>query len=234
MNVLQVENLCASYGRIQVIRNVSLMVGKAEVLILLGPNGAGKSSTLGAMAGLVASTGAVEVEGQALGSLPAHRRARMGVSLVPEGRKNLFGALSVGQNLAMGLRLLVPNGREKKLQQLQQMFPIIKARWSEPASMLSGGEQQLVAIAVAVAKNPAVLLLDEPSQGLSPVALDGLVEAIARLRDGGMSVVLAEQNVKFAERIGDRYAAIGNGALSATGAVADLAQQHVMAALMLN
>lgn len=233
MKQLEVSGLNARYGRIQVCRDIALDIAAGELLVLIGPNGAGKSSTLGAIAGSVASAGSVMVAGRQLDGKGASQRARMGLSLVPEGRRNLFGALSVGHNLQIGLRLLPAAQRPGMLDELHGMFPILKMRGTQLASMLSGGEQQLLAIAVAIARKPAVLLLDEPSQGLAPVALDGLVKAIADLRGRGIAVALAEQNYAFAVRLADRFVALRGGEIVARGSGTELADREVAASVVM-
>lgn len=230
---LTVNGLSARYGRIVVCRGIDLQVARGEVLVLLGPNGAGKSSTLGAIAGAVASSGEIDVDGRALGGQPSSRRARMGLSLVPEGRRNLFGILSVAENLQIGTRLLPSAQRAGMLSELYSTFPILAQRRGQEAAMLSGGEQQLLAIAVAIARRPSALLLDEPSQGLAPVALDHLVEAIDALRTKGLAVLLAEQNHAFAARLGDRYVALRGGVVVARGDRAQLADRDLAASAMM-
>lgn len=230
---LTVKSLGARYGRIVVCRGIDLDVARGEVLVLLGPNGAGKSSTLGAIAGSVASSGEIDVDGNALQGLAASRRARMGLSLVPEGRRNLFGTLSVAENMQIGARLLPSAQRGAVLAELYETFPILAQRRGQEAAMLSGGEQQLLAIAVAIARRPSVLLLDEPSQGLAPVALDHLVEAIDALRTKGLAVLLAEQNHAFAARLGDRYVALRGGEVVARGDREQLADRDLAASAMM-
>src|SRR5262249_20204624 len=141
----------------------------------------------------------------------AAQRARLGVSLVPEGRRNIFGPLAVLDNLQLGLRLLPAGRRAEMLKWLFGLFPVLQERRRQQASLLSGGEQQMLAIAMAVARRPAVLLLDEPSQGLAPVVLDQLAEAIGGLRTLGLMIVLAEQNLAFAARLADRFVVLQGG-----------------------
>ena len=230
---LKLSGVSARHGRIVVCRNVALHVERGEVLVLLGPNGAGKSSTLGAIAGSVASSGEILVDGRALQGCAASRRARMGLSLVPEGRRNLFGALSVAENLQIGVRLLASPQRAAALAQLYSSFPILEQRRAQSAAMLSGGEQQQLAIAVAIARRPSVLLLDEPSQGLAPVALDHLVQIIDSLRAQGLAVLLAEQNHAFAARLGDRFVALRAGEIVARGDRSQLADRELAAVAMM-
>ena len=153
---LKVEGLSARYGRIEVCRSVSFTVDDGEFLVVLGPNGAGKSSLLGALAGRVQGDGEILVNGQSLRLRPARRRARMGIALVPEGRRNLFSPLTVEENLRLGLRLLPKAEHAAMRGSLDAMFPILAQRLHQPAGLLSGGEQQMLAIAVALARRPSV------------------------------------------------------------------------------
>src|SRR5262249_35002123 len=174
MSGLRVQNLSARYGRIEVCRRIDLAVDAGELLLMLGPNGAGKSSLLGALSGSVSSNGEVMVGDRPLHNRSAAQRAKLGISLVPEGRRNIFGPLSVMENLQLGLRLLPIDQRTDMLKWLFGLFPVLQERRQQQASLLSGGEQQMLAIAMAVARRPAALLLDEPSQGLAPVVLEQL------------------------------------------------------------
>ena len=233
MTGLRVTGLSARYGRIEVCRGIDLAVDPGELLLLLGPNGAGKSSVLGALVGSVSSTGEVMVGERALHNRPAPQRARLGLSLVPEGRRNIFGPMSVLENLRLGLRLLPADQRSDMLDWLYGLFPVLQQRHQQQASLLSGGEQQMLAIAMAVARRPAVLLLDEPSQGLAPVVLDQLVTAVGGLRALGFVIVLAEQNVSFAARLADRFMVLQGGEVTARGNKAELADHKALAAAMM-
>jgi branched-chain amino acid transport system ATP-binding protein len=233
MSGLTTRGLSARYGRIEVCRGIDLAVETGELLLLLGPNGAGKSSLLGALSGSVSSSGEVIVSDRPLHNRSAAQRARLGMSLVPEGRRNIFGPLSVVENLQLGLRLLSAERRADMLKWLFGLFPVLQERRLQQASLLSGGEQQMLAIAMAVARRPAVLLLDEPSQGLAPVVLDQLVAAIGGLRTLGLMIVLAEQNVSFAARLADRFVVLQGGEIHARGNKADLADRHALVAAMM-
>jgi branched-chain amino acid transport system ATP-binding protein len=219
---LRVNNLNARYGRIEVCRDVSFTAKDGEFLVVLGPNGAGKSSLLGALAGSVASGGEIHIGDQELHGRLARQRARMGLAFVPEGRRNLFAPLTVEENLQLGLRLLPAAERPAMLASLHAMFPILSERARQSAGLLSGGEQQMLAIAVAIARRPSALLLDEPSQGLAPVILDRLVEAISGLRAIGLTVLLAEQNYRFAANLADRYLVLQGGEIVGGGVGAEL------------
>lgn len=230
---LRIASLHAGYGRIEVCRDIALTLADGEFLAVLGPNGAGKSTLLGAIAGSVAGRGQIELNGVALGAMTARGRARNGLALVPEGRRNLFSPLTVQENLQLGLRLLPAAERARMLQELMEMFPILGSRGTQPAGLLSGGEQQMLALAVALARRPSVLLLDEPSQGLAPVVLQNLATQIGTLRGLGVSVLLAEQNHRFAAQLCDRYVVLTSGELSAAGSREDLQDtDRVAAALM--
>ncbi len=233
MTGLRVSDLSARYGRIEVCRGIDFAVDAGELLLLLGPNGAGKSSVLGALAGSVPSSGEVIVDERTLHNRPASQRARLGLSLVPEGRRNIFGPMSVLENLRLGLRLLRADQRSDMLNWLYRLFPVLQERQQQQASLLSGGEQQMLAIAMAVARRPAVLLLDEPSQGLAPVVLDQLVAAIGGLRELGLVILLAEQNVSFAARLADRFMVLQGGEVKARGNKAELADHKALAAAMM-
>ena len=230
---LKVDGLSARYGRIEVCRGVSFTVDDGEFLIVLGPNGAGKSSLLGALAGSVAGDGEILVNGQALQHRPARRRARMGIALVPEGRRNLFSPLTVEENLQLGLRLLPTAEHAAMRSSLDAMFPILAQRPRQPAGLLSGGEQQMLAIAVALARRPSVLLLDEPSQGLAPLILEHLVQVVGALRGLGLSVVLAEQNHRFAAQLADRYLVLQGGEIVGGGTGEELNDRERAAAALM-
>jgi branched-chain amino acid transport system ATP-binding protein len=231
---LHVEHLSARYGRIEVCRDVSFDAADGEFLVVLGPNGAGKSSLLGAIAGVVAGGGDIRIGGEMLQRKLARQRAGMGLALVPEGRRNLFSPLTVEENLQLGLRLLPVADRQAMQVSLHSMFPILSERPRQPAGLLSGGEQQMLAIAVAIARRPSVLLLDEPSQGLAPVILDLLVEAISALRAMGLTVVLAEQNHRFASRLADRYVVLQGGDIVGGGTGTELANHERAADALLS
>jgi branched-chain amino acid transport system ATP-binding protein len=173
-----------------------------------------------------------------LNGKPLHRanardRARHGLALVPEGRRNLFPPLTVYENLQLGLRLLPKGDRAAMLQSLLDLFPILGPRRMQVAGLLSGGEQQMLALAVSLARRPSVLLLDEPSQGLAPMLLENLAQQIIAMRGLGVSVLLAEQNHRFAAQLCDRYVVLSSGELTGGGTREDLQNtNNVTAALM--
>jgi branched-chain amino acid transport system ATP-binding protein len=230
---LRVSDLYAGYGRIEVCRQISIDVAGGEFLAILGANGAGKSTLLGAIAGAVAARGAIELDGKPLGCLNVRARARSGLALVPEGRRNLFSPLTVDENMKLGLRLLPAAQRVRKQDELFAMFPVLSSRRAQLAGLLSGGEQQMLALAVALARGPSVLLLDEPSQGLAPLVLQNLAQQIRNLRTLGLAVLLAEQNHRFAAQLCDRYVVLSSGEIAGGGDGNELQDaEHVAHALM--
>lgn len=224
------RSLGASYGRIQVVFDVDLELRSGELLGLLGPNGAGKSSLLGALAGLVRGDGDLELRGKPLRSLPAHQRAAHGLAFVPERRRNIFSSMTVRENLALGLRLSQPHRRAAIIDRILQLFPILHERMEATAGMLSGGEQQMLAIGMALGKEPSVLILDEPSQGLAPVVLDVLQRTLETLKREGLALLVAEQNLAFAAKISDRYVVLSHGAIAASGGKEDLKERGALLA----
>ncbi|MEP3437496.1 MAG: ABC transporter ATP-binding protein [Hoeflea sp.] len=216
------RNITARYNRIFVVEGVSFEVAAGEMLAILGPNGAGKSSMLGAIAGIVSGGGEINVNGRNIGRLSAAARAGMGISFVPEQRGNIFPTMSVSENIDVGMRLLEPGARDEQREFILDMFPILKERASANAGVLSGGEQQMLAIALALGRRPDVLILDEPSQGLAPAVFDILEQAFATLKSRGLALLLAEQNVPFASRISERYLILSQGQTIRTGGREDL------------
>jgi len=230
---LRLSKLHAGYGRIEVCREIDLVLADGEFLAVLGANGAGKSTLLGAIAGSVVSRGSIELDGKSLAGMNVRDRARQGLALVPEGRRNLFSPLTVMENFQLGLRLLPVGERGRTLDELFAMFPILATRRTQPAGLLSGGEQQMLALAVALARRPSLLLLDEPSQGLAPLVLQNLLEQIGSLRKMGLAVLLAEQNHRFAAQLCDRYLALSSGEIVGGGDGNELQDaEHVAHAIL--
>lgn len=210
-------DLSARYGPIQVCFDISLSTAAGEIVAVLGPNGAGKSSLLGALAGTVSGPGSIKLCGKDLDALPAHLRARQGLAFVPEIRGNIFPVLSVEENLRLVLHALPQSERADMREKVFELFPILKTRLSTDAGMLSGGEQQMLAIAMAVARKPKALLLDEPTQGLAPAVFDILENTFNALSRSGLPILLAEQNIRFASRIAHRYLVLVGGRLVGGG-----------------
>lgn len=230
--VLSCRNVSARYGRIEVCHGIDLSVAAGELVAVLGPNGAGKSSFLGAVSGLVQGRGEIEVGGRDIGRLPAHLRAKSGLAFVPEIRGNLCPALSVQENLSLGLRL-IEGDRNVARDHILSLFPILKERLAAPAGMLSGGEQQMLAIGMAVARRPRVLILDEPTQGLAPAVYDILRQTFAKFRADGLAMVVAEQNVPFAASIASRFIMLSDGQVVIRGGRDELNQHDTILAAFL-
>lgn len=211
------QGIGASHGRIRVVDGVALGVASGELLVLLGANGAGKSSLLGALAGTVQGRGTASLGSQDLMRLSAESRSAAGLAFVPERRGNVFSSMTVAENLDIGLRLTPVARRTEVRERIYGLFPILTQRLQAKAGMLSGGEQQMLAIGMALGREPRVLLLDEPSQGLAPVIFDVLRDAFVALRSLGLALLVAEQNLPFAAQIADRYVVLSHGGLVGEG-----------------
>jgi branched-chain amino acid transport system ATP-binding protein len=200
--MLEVEGLSAGYGHVSVLHNISLRVEAGQSVCLIGANGAGKTTLLRCLAGLLRpSSGRIRVEGNDIAGRSASARLDFGVTLVPEGRR-VFAPMSVRENLEMGaFRRLWPRrdrGVEADMDEVFEMFPRLRERQSQPAGLLSGGEQQMLAIGRALMSRPRLLLLDEPSMGLAPRVVQDIFATIRRLNQQGISILLAEQNANMA------------------------------------
>ena len=202
------------------MRDVSLQVEAGEVLALIGANGAGKSSILNGVLGLAATTGSIRLDGQALGGLPSARRVARGIALSPEGR-HVFPAMSVVENLELGRTSGGADG--PALDDMYALFPRLRDRRRQSAGSLSGGEQQMLAIARALMSAPKLLMLDEPTLGLAPQVVDLIIDLIATLKGRGLAILLAEQNAEMALEASDRACVLETGHLSRSGASRDLA-----------
>jgi branched-chain amino acid transport system ATP-binding protein len=231
--VISCIDMQARYGRITVVSDVTLAVAPGEIVAVLGANGAGKSSLLGAIAGTVSGSGQIEINGTSISSFPSYKRAVRGLSMVPEQRRNVFAAMSVKENMDLGLRLLPALEREEQREFILGLFPILKERQSSSAGMLSGGEQQMLAISLALGRKPAVMIFDEPTQGLAPTVFDTLEHVFNVLKKRGLAMILAEQNVPFAARVADRYLILSQGAIVREGEGADLRNPEDIAAMFL-
>jgi branched-chain amino acid transport system ATP-binding protein len=216
--MLEVHDVHAGYGRSQVLHGVTLTAREGEVISLLGRNGAGKSTTLKAIMGLVRMTrGRVSFRGEPLTGLPPHVISRRGLGYVPEDRR-IFADLTVRENLMVGER----PGSRWSLERLFDLFPGLRPLARHRGGSLSGGEQQMLTIARTLVTDPRLLLLDEPSEGLAPVIVRRLGDAIVALKGEGLTIVLSEQNVKFARRLADRAYIIDKGEIKFEGTIATL------------
>jgi branched-chain amino acid transport system ATP-binding protein len=217
---LEVRGLHAYYGDAHALQGVDLDVGAGEAVALLGRNGAGKSTTISAIVGFLRPRGGrVLVHGRDLTGAPPHQVARAGVALVPQGRR-VFGDLTVRENLTLAARG-TPGGWD--LDRVLELFPALRRRLANMGDELSGGEQQMLAIGRALMRDPAVLLLDEPSEGLAPKLVDEVREALLRLRASGLSLLLVEQNLALATAVGQRTYVMNKGTIVFSGTPAELA-----------
>ena len=217
--MLRLVNVSASYRGLRALQGVSLEVARGEIVAVVGANGAGKSTLLKAIAGLVATDGSIEFEGQPLRRVAAHRITRMGVSMVPEGRR-LFPRLSVEDNLRLGAYARRGADRFKPLELVFSLFPRLRERLAQRAETLSGGEQQMLAIGRALMTQPRFLMLDEPSQGIMPRLVDDILAAVGRIRDLGVTVLLVEQRLVEALAIADRAYVLQTGRIVMAGPAA--------------
>jgi len=214
--LLAVDGLDVVYGRVPAIRGLSLEVAAGEIVGLIGPNGAGKSTTLHAIVGLVPpASGDVRLAGRSLRGRSPEQIARSGIALVPEGRR-IFGGFSVEENLRLGLAARRGNGVAAPLDGVYELFPVLAEMRARPAGALSGGQQQQLAIGRALVAEPDVLLLDEPSLGLAPALVDLVFEALAAIRERGVTVLLVEQRAQRTVAFADRTYVLGNGELRMT------------------
>lgn len=197
--MLELADLRVRYGAIEAVKGVTITVGEGEIVTLVGANGAGKSTTLRAISGLIRPAGgSIRFRGQRIDGLPAHRIARVGIGHAPEGRR-VFARLTVRENLEMGA-FARSKGTDlgPDFQRVHALFPILKERERQAAGTLSGGEQQMLAIARALMARPQLLLLDEPSMGLAPIVVERIFETIAEINRQGVAVLLVEQNAQMA------------------------------------
>lgn len=221
--MLEVHDLEVAYGKAPALWGVSLQVRAGELLCVVGPNGAGKTTLINTLAGIVrARAGRIVFEGRDITQLAPHRFCEAGIAIVPEGRR-LFGGMSVLENLELGSMLPAAKARRKpSLDAVIELFPVLKDKLASLASELSGGQQQMVAIARALMARPQLLLLDEPSLGLSPLIVQAMFAAISRINADGMSVLLVEQNVTMAMQVSQRAYVLEEGRIVAEGEPAHL------------
>ena len=220
--MLKVEGLHAYYGRAHILAGVTLELAAGEVVVLLGRNGAGKSTTMKTIMGLVrASAGSVEFQGRRIERLPPHRIARLGLGYVPEERR-IFTDLTVLENLEVGRQAPRPGAPTWDFERLGAIFPNLREMPHRPGGRMSGGEQQMLTIARTLMGNPSCVLLDEPSEGVAPVIVDQMAEAIRDLKAAGVAILLSEQNLHFAMEVADRAYIIEKGAIRFSGSIAEL------------
>jgi branched-chain amino acid transport system ATP-binding protein len=231
--LLEVEGLKAGYGPAEVLFGVSLALRRGEVAALMGRNGAGKSTTLKAIMGLLPPrSGHVRFRGREIAGLPPFRIARLGLGYVPEDRR-IFADLTVAENLEVGRRPAGTGHEAWTPERLFAVFPNLAEMRKRRASAMSGGEQQMLTIARTLMGNPEAVLLDEPSEGLAPVIVEQMAEAVLRMKTEGIAVLLSEQNLDFAAAVSDRAYVIEKGAIRYQGTMEALeADEHVREAYL--
>ncbi|MEO6958458.1 MAG: ABC transporter ATP-binding protein [Burkholderiaceae bacterium] len=232
--MLKIDNLSAGYGKVEVLRGVSIDVNQGEVVTIIGANGAGKSTTLKALCGVVpVVSGTVQFQGADITNKPSHEIVDLGITMVPEGRQ-LFPFLSVKDNLLMGAyKRAARNTMQQRLDEVLQIFPHVRDRLGQLAGSLSGGEQQMVAIARGMMASPKLLIFDEPSLGLSPLLVEQMFGVIRTVVARGITVLIVEQNVFHTLSLADRGYVLENGQIALSGTGTELLESaHVRRAYL--
>ena len=222
MALLEVKDLVVSYGAIKAVQGISFEVNAGELVTLIGANGAGKSTIMKAISGLVKpQSGSITFDGKPIHTLPSHKIVQMRLCQVPEGRQ-IFPKMSVQENLDMGAYTMDGTNYAEDLENAFQMFPVLCDRRRQMAGTLSGGEQQMLAVARAMMSHPRLLMLDEPSLGLAPLVVQDIFEMLKRIRSAGTTILLVEQNARMALGISDRGYVMETGRLVLSGGGSEL------------
>jgi branched-chain amino acid transport system ATP-binding protein len=229
-----VEGVRAGYGELEVLHGVSLQVAPGEAVALLGSNGAGKTTLLRVISGLLPYRGSVRWRGEELAGVAPHERARRGIAHIPEGR-GILHSLTVQENLELGALFGAARARRREnMEAMFELFPILRERRRQLAGTLSGGQQQMLAIARALMSEPELLLVDEPSLGLAPVVIEEVVQALQAVRSRGASLLLVEQNLSVALRVVDRGYVLENGVVAFQGTRSELEHSEQVRAAYLS
>ncbi len=228
--MLKIRDLHVAYGNIQALRGIDLDVNEGEIVAILGPNGAGKSTLIKTIIGVLSCRrGSIAFQGGAIDATTTVRRIRLGLGTIPEGRQ-LFPEMSVRENLILGayarLGMLIPAALDEALERVFGIFPRLRERANQLAGSLSGGEAQMVAVGRALMSRPKLLLCDEPSLGLAPLLVRDVLATLSRLRDAGITVLLADQNARSVLRMADRAYVLDTGRVVASGPSAGLANDQ--------
>ncbi|WP_305985595.1 ABC transporter ATP-binding protein [Roseibium sp. MMSF_3544] len=233
-NALEIRNLDIRYGAVQAVRDVSLTVNAGKVTALLGANGAGKTTTVMAVAGArKIAAGSVSIFGKDMTGAPEDAIVRSGVAISPEGRR-VFASLSVEENLTLAGSVLGDSAlMAERRSAMMERFPILSERRTQPAGLLSGGEQQMLAVARALMSMPKLLLMDEPSLGLAPQMVDQIFAIVEELRNEGISILLVEQNAALSLEVADHAVVLANGEVAAEGLPEDLKNNSLLHAAYL-
>jgi len=217
--MLEVKDLRVAYGKIEAVKGISFSVGEGEVVCLIGTNGAGKTTTLRTISGLIRPTsGEISFQGKRIDTVPAHEIVMLGLAHSPEGRR-IFPRLSVEENLLLGAFSRTDSGVKDDLQAAYDLFPILGERAKQPAGTFSGGEQQMLAMGRAMMSRPKLLMLDEPSMGLSPIMMQRIMSTVKTLQSQGTTILLVEQNARAALKLADKgyVLEVGHIVLEGTG-----------------
>lgn len=226
MKVLEINNLEVRYGGIRALKGVSLSVEEGKIVVLLGANGAGKTTLLKTVSGLLKPhSGTVSLWGQDIRSVPPYKITALGVSHVPEGR-GVFAGLSIRENLQMGTYLAPTKEIPERIEQALTLFPRLRERYSQLAGSLSGGEQQMLALARAIVARPKLLLLDEPSLGLAPIIAQEIFKTIRNVHKAGISILVVEQNAKLALQVADYAFVLKTGQLETQGTASEMSKNQ--------
>ncbi len=227
--LLEVREARIRYAKAEVVKGISLHVDEREIVALIGPNGAGKTTTLRAISGLkTLASGSINFDGRRIDGSPAHEIVKLGVGHVPEGRVMIAG-MSVSDNLRMGAYLRKDRGGiSEDMQRMYEHFPILKSRRKQLASSLSGGEQQMLAVARTLMSRPKLILMDEPSMGLAPIMVEEVARMIQEICASGISVLLVEQNANMALGLANRAYVLEVGEICACGNAASLAEDETV------
>lgn len=224
--MLKVDNINVYYGAIHAIKNVSFQVNEGEIVTLIGANGAGKSTILKTISGLLhTKTGSVSFQDHNLKSAPPHKIVEMGIAHVPEGRR-VFSRMSVEENLEMGAFTQPNDSVNAAIEHVYERFPRLKERRKQVAGTLSGGEQQMLAMARALMSKPKLIMMDEPSMGLSPILVEQIFSIIYELRESGVTILLVEQNANKALKITDRAYVLETGKITLSGTGRELLEKE--------
>ena len=227
--MLKIRNLQSGYGKLKVLKNISMHVEEGEIVTIIGANGAGKTTLLSTIAGLIrATSGEMVFKGRDIDGMAPQKIPALGCVMVPEGRQ-VFAPLSVEENLILGGHILRHAGRqalERQLGEQYTLFPILKERREQYAGTLSGGEQQMLAMARALMSKPALIMMDEPSTGLAPLIVQDIFRVIVQLRDEGQTVLLVEQNAKAALQVADRGYVLETGQVVLQGRAHELLEDE--------
>ena len=228
MALLEVNDIHTYYGNIHALKGISLEVDSGEIIALIGANGAGKTTTLRTICGLMEPReGSVRYDGDDISSTRTDLLVSRGISMVPEGR-GVFAKLTVEENLDMGAYTRRDKGISEDLDRIFELFPRLEERKRQLAGTMSGGEQQMLAIARALMASPRLLLLDEPSMGLAPVLVDGVFETVARIKSEGVTILLVEQNAHMALQVADRGYVMQSGEVAISDTAANLQQNEIV------